>query len=296
MSVLPAGPAGAGLQGVKGGLAAVVIIVYKTSVSGLELLSLRQAATVLRAHPFVLVAPPGLETAVYAQELPAGLRIIRMPEPYFAGIAGHNRLLVAPEFYRALLEWESILLHHLDAWVFRDELTAWCRRGYDYIGSPLYSVRSPQEERIYVGNGGLSLRRPAAFLRVLGQRGRVFRPGWLWQMAGYFWARGPRWRALLQLPKLFGCANTYPYLLRRVRNGQLNEDVFWSSLRDDEVYHGLRIPTVETAAQFSLEQRPADFMAMNGGRLPFGCHAWHKPEVYPFWRQHIAAGSESACG
>lgn len=289
MSASPAG-------GAEAGTAAVVIIVYKPSVSGLELLCLRQAATVLRAHPFVLVTPPELETAFYAQELPAGMRVIRLPEAYFAGIAGHNRLLVAPEFYQALLEWDCVLLHHLDAWVFRDELTAWCRRGYDYIGSPLYSIRSPQDERVYVGNGGLPLRRPAAFLRVLGQRGLVFRPVWLRQMAGYFWQHGPRWRVLLQVPKLCGYANTYPYLLRRVRSGRLNEDVFWSSLRDDEVYHGLRIPTVATAAQFSLEQRPAEFVAMNGGRLPFGCHAWHKPEVYPFWRQHIAAGGENPCG
>lgn len=276
------------------GSGAVVIIVYKPTVSDLELLCLRQAATVLHAHPFVLVAPPQLSTDFYEQELP-GVTVIRLPAEYFAGTAGHNRLLVAPDFYQALLGWEHILLYHLDAWVFRDELEAWCQSGYDYIGAPLYSIRSPQDERIYVGNGGLSLRCPKAFLRVLGQCGRVFRPEWLWQMAGYFWRCGPRWRCLLQVPKLFGCANTYPYLLRRVRANRLNEDVFWSNLRCEEVYNGLCIPTVETAARFSLEQRPADFIAMNGGRLPFGCHAWHKSAVYPFWRQYIPATEAVPC-
>lgn len=106
------------------------------------------------------------------------------------GIAGYNRMMLSEEFYASFPDTEYILICHTDAWIFRDELGDWCRRGYDCVAAPwlrrpLYDLplvkqymqwRERMKRRrgeasrqvLYgrVGNGGLSLRRVEAFRRA----------------------------------------------------------------------------------------------------------------------------------
>ena len=57
-------------------------------------------------------------------------------QSYFSTPAGYNRLLLTTQFYEKFLDYDYILIYHLDALLFRDELTMWCGQGYDYIGAP----------------------------------------------------------------------------------------------------------------------------------------------------------------
>ncbi len=52
------------------------------------------------------------------------------------GIAGYNRMMLSAEFYETYRAYEYILICHADAWVFRNDLSAWCRRGFDCVAAP----------------------------------------------------------------------------------------------------------------------------------------------------------------
>ncbi|MES2885059.1 MAG: DUF5672 family protein [Pseudomonadota bacterium] len=245
--------------------AVVVVPVYQASPSAQELAVLARIAAVLGRHHIAFALPQGLDAAPYLAAIPEAT-VQPFAAHYFAGVAGYNRLMLAPEFYAAFADHDYLLIHQLDALVFRDELLDWCDKGYDYIGAPwakywsfwpavlrwpVKAWRGALARRMtlsdtskwlrhrvasQVGNGGLSLRRVQTFLDVL--------------------------------------AEPSPLLdrYRELGGDHYNEDVFWS-LAARHQGRPLKIPHFDEALRFAIEHFPARSMQRIGG-LPFGCHAW----------------------
>ncbi len=61
-----------------------------------------------------------------------------------------------------------------------------------------------------------------------------------------------------------------------------NEDAFFSSCDSEE----FRVAPVKVALAFAFEREVGMCYALNGGRLPFACHAWEKYDLN-FWRPYI---------
>jgi len=257
----------------------VVVPVYRSELTPTERISLTQCRRVLGHHPFRFVAPDDLQLPYRI----TGEVVERFPSEFFSGVEAYNRLMLSDQFYERFGDFDFILIHQLDAFVFRDELLEWCRRGFDYVGAPWF-IDSPVTLSPWLrfgqwmtrlrglrqadgtvpwimvefagGNGGLSLRRVSAMRRALAldsQRVETYRRG----------GRPP---------------------LR-------NEDVYFTV----EANHGrirpvVRVAPFPVALQFSMESDPETAFQLSGYLLPFGCHAWDRfqPE---FWRPHI-----SACG
>ncbi|MEJ0030734.1 MAG: DUF5672 family protein [Bacteroidota bacterium] len=117
-------------------------------------------------NPVFLVAPPGLDTSQYRSVLGRVYKdTITFAPKFFSGIAGYNRLMIDSNFYRAFLDYDYILLHHTDAFVFGTDLSQWEDKGYDNIGGPIYEFDGTMNPKRYVcaGQGGLSLRRVKSF-------------------------------------------------------------------------------------------------------------------------------------
>jgi hypothetical protein len=249
--------------------ACVVIPCYRTELAAFERIALERCLAVLGCHQAVLACPATLDAGVLLERHPA-LVLERFPADCFAGIAGYNRMLLSDDFYARFAGFEYILIHQLDAFVFRDELLDWCARGYDYIGAPwlprnrapgrLRLARAALRRRIYrlidrrdrsgtgahhaqydyaVGNGGFCLRRVAAMRRVLREL-----------------------RTRLQ-----------PYLQRA--HHTYNEDIFFC-VEANRYRRRLSIPDVGEGVRFAWESHPAAAAAMTGGELPFGCHGWNR--------------------
>ena len=151
-------------------MAAVVIPVYQNNLSWSEQISLQQCKRILNRHPVILIAPRTMK--IENREL-SGLPVERFPEYFFDGISGYNRLMLSKEFYQRFEQYEYILIYQLDVFVFSDRLQYFCGLGYDYIGAPWlqgYRYITGLERRyLYVGNGGFSLRKVSAFLRILNE-------------------------------------------------------------------------------------------------------------------------------
>jgi hypothetical protein len=252
----------------------------REALSADEEISLRHLVRHLGHYDKFAVAPPTLAT------IPEGFAPKRFDRRFFGSAAAHCRLMLSEEFYSAFAEYDYILLYHLDALALGDRLTEWCASGYDYVGPPwLTCDDSPWVDRPRVGNGGFSLRRVDAFLRVLrGGRGSA-------SFMGY-WERRARRRPRLAR---FGVpvAKTMSYLTsarshaRRWPecNARGNEDYFWSdeACRLDPAF---RVAPFEAGLQFAFEVAPRLCFELNGRQLPFGCHAWPRYDR-EFWEPYL---------
>jgi len=146
----------------------IVIPVYKNPNAD-EFVSLRRCCQVLSSYEMVLVCPHGFDTVVF-RKLWKDYELTFIEEHfddvYFKNIAGYNRLLLSEEFYKRFADYDYMLIYQPDVYVFEDKLTWWCKKGYDYVGAPIFGLFTDKvfyKDKGRVGNGGLSLRRVKAF-------------------------------------------------------------------------------------------------------------------------------------
>lgn len=260
----------------------VVIPVYKPKPAETEIRSLRQALTVLGTHDIRLIGPEGLDLSAYeAVYKPFGrpVEAETFDPSYFSSVAGYNKLMLSRCFYQRFASWDYLLIYQLDAWVFKDELDAWCAKGYDYIGAPWMKLNGRLDEK-NSGNGGFSLRKIATFIELFDHEGPIW--GYKGLVCRYRY-RGPLRRRQCIFRGLLGWKNK---LSDFAEKGEENEDLFFAALKHKKG-KPFRIPPTCEAMYFSFEESPAMLYERTGHTLPFGCHAWEKWEYETFWKQFI---------
>jgi hypothetical protein len=119
----------------------------RTQLTADERVSLRHLDEFLGHDDRFMVVPKG-----GYPPLP-GFRQKVFSRKYFGSVQAHSWLLLSPAFYDAFLDYEYILVYHLDALVFSDQLIDWCDKGYDFVGSPLLVENNPAKGFCDVGNG-----------------------------------------------------------------------------------------------------------------------------------------------
>jgi hypothetical protein len=229
---------------------AVVIPIYQTTLSETEQISLRQCNRVLGKYPIIVIAPEHLNTDFLAAFLDA-YTVISFPASYFKSPKTYNHLLVSEFFYQQFIPFEYILIYQLDAYVFEDQLAAWCDKGYDYIGAPKLKMEHVHgKQKLFsepiLMNGGLSLRNVRSIIRYI-------------RYYGYFFKE---WEANEDAMFSFAQKRAYPFR--------------WL----------LKLPSWQEALAFSVEKNPQTGLNLLGGKLPFGCHAWEKYNPR-FWSKYV---------
>ena len=257
---------------------AVVIPMYKDALSVQERLSVDRAVEVLGTHAIFLVGPRRLNAYLerLRQHYGRSVQVTTFDDQYFAGIKGYNALMRSRSFYAAFSEFSHILIAQADTLVLRDELQTWCGQDYAYIGAPWFMGGSqPRQplEFMGVGNGGFSLRRIADFLRVLGPPRRI--PNFIKSRQG---AAGGERKFVRWLKHEWLLAYNFEPLFPTS-----NEDFFWGILVPAACPF-FRVPGLAAASRFAFEVEPRHLYALNGGQLPFGCHAWERYDR-DFWLQ-----------
>jgi hypothetical protein len=261
---------------------AVIVPVYREWLEPEEECAVRHLRRYLARYDCYQLSPRGLALRL------EGLRPRLYEESWFRSTASYSKLCLSRMFYEDFADYDYMLIYQLDCLVFRDELSEWCERGYDYLGAPLFQAKDDPRAGFSGGcNGGLSLRKVRSFLAVLNSRRYL-------DERGSFVAdlvRQPfpeahclswpaRWRKRLQVA-------------RAVRQGvdkyaaayTLNEDHFWSG-RAAYFHPGFRVAPPEAALGFAFEACPSYCFERNGRRLPFGAHAWARYER-AFWVRHL---------
>jgi hypothetical protein len=258
-----------------------------------EEVSIRHLRHFLGGYDKYLVTPPGIFTPR------EGFKMLRFHRKFFGSAAAHNRLLMWPGFYRTFLDYEYILIYHLDSLVLSDEITPWCRVGLDYIGAPwLPCPDTPWVKEVQVGNGGFTLMKVESVLKVLHNRYRK-EPATYW--SDILTRNRTRLRLLFRL--LEWLAPRFPR--SRIINRPLedwritekpeihgrNNDFFWSF--DAARYlPEFKVGAVEEGLRFAFEAAPRMCFELNQHKLPFGCHAWAKFDP-DFWAPHLLTADGS---
>lgn len=247
----------------------IVIPIYRAQLSASERLSFERCMAVLGSHPIVIAKPEHLDVSLLRDRHPQ-LMVESFRKEFFNGVEGYNRMMLSDEFYARFAHYEFILIHQLDAFVFKDELLAWCARDYDYIGAPwLRKGLQPHRWRLFAA----SIRRTLYRMINKQHRGRGF--GSFTQL---YYSAGNGGFSLRRVDKI---REVLASLDSKAKPYRLNtrfpwaEDVFFS-VEVNRFKQHLKTPDTKVAAQFAWESEPALASTLTGGDLPFGCHGWNK--------------------
>ena len=249
----------------------IVIPVYQVPLTPQEELSVKQSAKVLHNYPICFVVPQGLSTESLQALVPQA-EIIAVSDEWLGrknGIGGYNRMMMSREFYDLFSDMEYILICQPDVWIFRDELEAWCQKGYDYVGAPW--IKHPRYKH-FIPRAWLHLQKafhPQRLVHRLDTLGRIGNGGLSLRRVGSFRNACAKYQ------------KTIDHFCRH-RHHLYNEDVFWAVIPKEFKY-----PTVEEARGFAFDVNPGLLYEMSGEKLPFGCHGWTKPRLFKFWKNHI---------
>ena len=256
----------------------VVIPVYSDTLSATAKLSVDRAIDIVGQHAICFIGPRHVQPhlAGLCQHYGRHTQSTVFDDRFFSGIKGYNRLMRSRSFYAAFSSFSHILIAQTDTLILRDELEAWCQEDYSYIGAPWFAGGSQPRQPLEffgVGNGGFSLRRVADFLRVLGQPRHI--PNFIKSHKGV--ADGER-KTVRWLKHEWLLAYNFEPLFPTS-----NEDFFWGILVPSACPF-FRVPGLAAASRFAFEVEPRHLYALNGGQLPFGCHAWERYDR-DFWLQ-----------
>jgi hypothetical protein len=256
-----------------------------------EEVSMRHLCHFLGKYDKYLAAPAGS----FVQR--EGFTTVSFPRKFFGSMAAHGRFMYWPKFYKVFEEYEYILIYHLDALVFSDDLLQWCEAGWDYIGAPW--LPCPDSEWVKepaVGNGGFTLMKVESCLRVLYNRYREDPLSYVADVVTFNGSYlGPLFRLLENLRRIFPRSRVLRWPLLRWQQSEepgpagLHNDLFWSFHARRYMPH-YKVATVEDALKFAFEVCPRMCYEMNNRQLPFGCHAWARYDR-AFWQPYLLRAS-----
>jgi len=265
---------------------AVVIPVWKESLSEFERISFLQVCRVLNKYKVILITYRKLNLSSYIsifQDECVAFEIKYFNKKYFESTETYNSLMLSISFYRRFLFYKHILVYQTDCFVFRDELSSWLDEGISYVGAPWmkgYSSAKNETKVLGVGNGGLSLRRVSHHIKALVIYNYRQKKHLTWQFMNERDGSKPIVRAVSALLKKILFQSAFQF------NGwSFNEDHFWG-IEAKKGSPWFKVPDWKLASRFSVESQPAYFYHLNNGRLPFGCHAWWRYDL-EFWKPYI---------
>lgn len=235
----------------------IVVPVYKSELDHNEKLVVDNLLKLYNISNLCIVGPISIS---YPIEF-STFEKVKFNDLYFNSINGYNKLMLSREFYERFSNYKYILIHQLDAYLFKDELNYWCEQNFDYIGAPwfrderkivkLFRSKKIKERGIIfnkVGNGGLSLRKTKTFLDFISAHKNIINTNISHELYGI-------------------------------------EDVFWSIIAPQ--YYNFKIPMIKKASRFSLDRKPKIGMELNNNELPYGCHGFEKKKTKDFWKKYI---------
>jgi hypothetical protein len=267
----------------------IVVPVYTSNPKQEELRAFKNNIITLKKHPICMLTFQECDLSKYdaiAREIGLELQKEYYHKDFFNSVATYNELCLSHHLYERFTDYEYMLICQLDVWIFRDEIIEWCKRGFDYIGAPIYY---PYSEKRYtkifrgIGNGGLCLRRIAYCLLILAsdkdrtllRAQTILKMYWLFFL--YNEAFTCSWVKRLSiipiaLGKVLGYKNSFNYFASK----HVNEDLLLGTWAKQSNYYSCHLPDELTASEFSIEVNAEWLLERMQGRTPMGVHAYEK--------------------
>lgn len=247
---------------------AVVIPIYETQPEPNEVSVLYHFLKLYANYPVIFMAQADLDVQLYER----AIQETQHPQASFErftwkGYQQYIDLLVSADYYSRFLNYDYMLLVHLDAFAFDTSLDYWCNLGYDYIGAVVYNKRFVRE---YIESSRL--------LSILNKVGII--------------RKNPVQNGGFSLRKIKSFYQNCRRFESMIKNTDIvyTEDLFWS-LRLPLMNPFFRVAPTKIARRFAVElpvTKSPDFetVANSLEGMPMGCHGW-KVFGYPFWKSHM---------
>lgn len=160
----------------------VLIPIYKATLDADEERNVRHSLANLEGQNCAIswLAPDNIDRSYYTITFPQVSWSLHSSF-FFESVSNYSRLLLSDNFYESYFDYDFLLILQPDAVVLRPDLDYWLTQPYDYIGAPwprgwefpLPICLSGNLEdvlcRAFIGNGGLSLRKPRRITQLLGE-------------------------------------------------------------------------------------------------------------------------------
>jgi hypothetical protein len=271
----------------------IIIPIYKDKLSEYEIKSLKQCCIILGKYPIFFVTHNKLDCKIYntiCDEINVVYRYEYFNKIYFSDILCYNALLLSKYFYTRFNNYEYMLIYQLDAYVFKNELEYWCKKGYDYIGAPWLRLNTLKTTPVFydppiVGNGGFSLRNVKRFMELYNKK--ICTISFINLFKSFYNKISLRSRKniIYFIPRFFlrPLLKILRFVFFKYSELDNNEDVVWSNLFQKKG----KVPSEMEAMQFSFENFPEYLYQLNNNTLPFGCHEWYNYHNYSFYNYFI---------
>jgi hypothetical protein len=256
----------------------VVPLSYRRELTDEERISLRHLSHFLGNYDKYMLVPEGMKIHY------AGFQTKPLSKKYFGSPVANDRLMLSHDFYEAFADYKYVLIYHLDALVFSDQLLEWCETDLDYVGPPWIQCEdAPWVKVPRVGNGGFNLRKIESYLRVMDSPRYAVDPIEDWKK---FCTGKPSYLRALNLPRKFlKRLRAFNGVRREISRWKTGDEFFWVD-RAAHYYPEFKVASVEQGLRFGFEVAPRKCFELNGNQLPFGCHAWTRYDR-AFWEPYL---------
>lgn len=268
----------------------IIIPIYKKNMTNDEQYSLEQCCNVLQQYEICFIAPNDLECSEYEKiisKFNVNAKFKFFEKKYFESIKSYSNFMLNKNFYKEFLEYKWMLIYQLDAWVFRDELQEWGKKGFDYVGAPWFEGYEKADDKSRFlqnsGNGGFSLRNVKKMYETIITYEENFKGKRIKSIKEVCPKTGVM-KILLNIFKIlkmyYSNKNTYSFVME-----YQNEDA--SIANYFPIFNeNFKVATAKEALAFSFEMLPKKLFKLNNNKLPFGCHAFKKYD-WEFWKEYI---------
>lgn len=254
----------------------ILIPIYRTFFDDFEIKSLKSVNQELKSFPIIFIVPQSLDIDFLKNyEIQFDYEIYRFEDQFFKSIDGYNQLLLSSHFYEAFLNYEFMLICQTDAYIFKNELTFWVSRKYDYIGAPWLD-----SEPTFLRDFSRSFNK--IYRKLLNKKQRNFEHLNLVGNGG-FSLRNIQKHYLISLEQQ---ELINQHLKNRPESNYYIEDVFWS-IQVPKLYPDFQIPEYKEALHFAVDRKPKRAFQLLENQFPFACHGFNKPKVFKFWKGKI---------
>lgn len=253
------------------GILRVVVPLYKDALNDNEILALKSMYELLvDKYPITILAPIGVEFKTVLRHFPK-MGIRRLAAENFISVESYNKMMLQHEVYDLFADSEYIIIYQTDCYLFEDRVAEFVKLGFDYIGAPW--IPKPKYEKWYY-KAWIQIQKTACKLL----KKRLLRHNINYQVGnGGFCLR--RIEAMQLAIQNHG-PDIEKWLLQKSKF--IYEDVFFALLVPE-----LKVAPFEIGLEFGFDTRPEIAYKLNNYRLPMGCHAWERDNMWLFWKNHI---------
>lgn len=253
----------------------IVVPVHRATPKEYEIDALKQMLKILGEYHITFVCPFNLNLDIYRsifKNFNKEFCVQNFDKQYFKNYTAYNKFCLSSEFYQAFSNYEYMLICHLDAWVFKDELLYWCNQGYDYIGAPLSkkSKIALNLGNINAGNGGFSLRKISSMIKLTNTDIRNKKLNNYKSLKSVFFAKRKKRLIsnIINIP-IFLFFYIFQFFIK------------WQFIQNEDLIIGyystkympeFKIAPDNIAEKFALEYNTKKIYKKENFVLPFGCH------------------------